>query len=68
MKLLSKVMPLLIFVLVCAWVAGASTVARRAQSAKTQTVIERKVVSVHDGDTITVLDKDNTQHRIRFGD
>ena len=31
-----------------------------------QVVIEGKVVRVADGDTITVLDKDNKQHRIRF--
>jgi endonuclease YncB( thermonuclease family)/methylphosphotriester-DNA--protein-cysteine methyltransferase len=31
-----------------------------------QVVIEGKVVRVADGDTITVLDKENKQHRIRF--
>jgi endonuclease YncB( thermonuclease family)/methylphosphotriester-DNA--protein-cysteine methyltransferase len=37
-----------------------------AQANNTQTVIEGKVVKVSDGDTITVLDKENRQIKIRF--
>lgn len=36
------------------------------QANNVQLVIEGKVVRVSDGDTITVLDADNKQHRIRF--
>ena len=43
------------------------TITLQAQVANNvQVVIEGKVVKVADGDTITVLDKDNKQHRIRF--
>jgi len=47
--------------------APAQTSAAKAQQGnEVQLVIEGKVVKVADGDTITVLDKDNKQHRIRF--
>lgn len=46
--------------LACAWVGAAQ------QANNVQLVIEGKVVRVSDGDTITVLDADNKQHRIRF--
>jgi endonuclease YncB( thermonuclease family)/methylphosphotriester-DNA--protein-cysteine methyltransferase len=50
----------LAFVLACASVGAAQ------QANNVQLVIEGKVVRVADGDTITVLDADNKQHRIRF--
>jgi endonuclease YncB( thermonuclease family)/methylphosphotriester-DNA--protein-cysteine methyltransferase len=58
----------------CAGVAGqaASTGAPQttatvaAQSNNVQLVIEGKVVKVYDGDTITLLGKNNKQYRIRF--
>jgi endonuclease YncB( thermonuclease family)/methylphosphotriester-DNA--protein-cysteine methyltransferase len=50
----------LAFVLACVSVGGAQ------QANNVQLVIEGKVVRVSDGDTITVLDADNKQHRIRF--
>ena len=28
--------------------------------------LEGKVVNVHDGDTLTILDSENTQHKIRL--
>jgi len=37
-----------------------------AVSNNLQLVIEGKVVSVHDGDTVTVLDQDNKKHTIRL--
>jgi len=50
----------LVLVLACASVCAAQ------QANNVQLVIEGKVVRVSDGDTITVLDADNKQHRIRF--
>ena len=48
-------------------VAPAQALSVQAQQGnEVQLVIEGKVVRVADGDTITVLDKDNKQHRIRF--
>ncbi len=38
----------------------------QAHGDNVETVIEGKVVKVSDGDTITVLDKDNKQYKIRF--
>lgn len=38
----------------------------QAHADNTEPVIEGKVVKVSDGDTITVLDKENKQHKIRF--
>jgi endonuclease YncB( thermonuclease family)/methylphosphotriester-DNA--protein-cysteine methyltransferase len=38
----------------------------QAQAASKERVIEGKVVKVSDGDTITVLDRENNQHKIRF--
>jgi endonuclease YncB( thermonuclease family)/methylphosphotriester-DNA--protein-cysteine methyltransferase len=72
----SKIKAALLFLLICACPravlqastpsapqrAAAATV--RAQAA--EHVIEGKVVKVSDGDTITVLDKENKQHKIRF--
>ena len=49
-----------VLVLVCASVAAAQ------QANNVQLVIEGKVVRVADGDTVTVLDADTKQHRIRF--
>jgi endonuclease YncB( thermonuclease family)/methylphosphotriester-DNA--protein-cysteine methyltransferase len=51
---------LLVLLLACASVGAAQ------QANNVQLVIEGKVVRVADGDTITVLDADNKQHRIRF--
>lgn len=39
---------------------------RQAHDRNAESAIEGKVVKVSDGDTITVLDKDNKQHKIRF--
>ncbi|HYG80455.1 MAG TPA: thermonuclease family protein [Pyrinomonadaceae bacterium] len=50
----------LVLVLACASFVAAQ------QANSVQLVIEGKVVRVSDGDTITVLDADNKQHRIRF--
>ena len=48
-------------------IGGAQALSAVAQQGnEVQLVIEGKVVRVADGDTITVLDKDNKQHRIRF--
>ncbi|HEX8140352.1 MAG TPA: thermonuclease family protein [Pyrinomonadaceae bacterium] len=63
MKSTGKTALLLIFVLAC-FCAG--SIAGQAQASKTRPVIEGKVVKVSDGDTITVLDKENRQHKIRF--
>jgi endonuclease YncB( thermonuclease family)/methylphosphotriester-DNA--protein-cysteine methyltransferase len=62
-KLRIKAALLFILILACAS-TGAVVVAQQANNV--QLVIEGKVVRVSDGDTITVLDKDNKQHRIRF--
>lgn len=43
-----------------------ATATRQAHADKAESVIEGKVVTVSDGDTITVLDKENRQHKIRF--
>jgi len=37
-------------------------------SAQPQRIVEGEVVGVHDGDTITILDANNTQHTIRLSD
>jgi endonuclease YncB( thermonuclease family)/methylphosphotriester-DNA--protein-cysteine methyltransferase len=65
-----KVVPFFILLLACAW-TGAAQQASTASAPQTQAnnvelVIEGKVVRVSDGDTITVLDADNKQHKIRF--
>ena len=64
--------------LICAWPAWAAHQASslgvvpnafalaQAQAASSERVIEGKVVRVSDGDTITVLDRENNQHKIRF--
>jgi endonuclease YncB( thermonuclease family)/methylphosphotriester-DNA--protein-cysteine methyltransferase len=44
----------------------AAKASRPAQSRNAHPNIEGKVVKVSDGDTITVLDKENRQHKIRF--
>jgi endonuclease YncB( thermonuclease family)/methylphosphotriester-DNA--protein-cysteine methyltransferase len=46
--------------------ATTTTTAPQAQANNVQLVIEGKVVKISDGDTITVLDKENKQHKIRF--
>ncbi|HKR01189.1 MAG TPA: thermonuclease family protein [Pyrinomonadaceae bacterium] len=56
---------------VCAWPGAAQQAAAQAPASQTQAnnvqlVIEGKVINVHDGDTITVLDKDNKKFHIRL--
>jgi endonuclease YncB( thermonuclease family)/methylphosphotriester-DNA--protein-cysteine methyltransferase len=57
-----------ILMLACAWqgVAQQASTASAPQANKVQLVIEGKVINVHDGDTITVLDKDNKKFHIRL--
>ena len=75
-----KVAPLFILMLAFAWPGAvvqqaysngapqtpAVTATQQAHADNAESVIEGKVVKVSDGDTITVLDKDNKQHKIRF--
>jgi endonuclease YncB( thermonuclease family)/methylphosphotriester-DNA--protein-cysteine methyltransferase len=66
----NKAALLFVLLLACAWTGAAQQAstasAPQAQTNNVQLVIEGKVVRVSDGDTITVLDKDNKQHKIRF--
>jgi endonuclease YncB( thermonuclease family)/methylphosphotriester-DNA--protein-cysteine methyltransferase len=72
MKARIKIALFFILMLACAWTgaaqqassAGAATT--QAQANNVQLVIEGQVVNVHDGDTITVLDKDNKKFHIRL--
>jgi endonuclease YncB( thermonuclease family)/methylphosphotriester-DNA--protein-cysteine methyltransferase len=61
---------LLVFMLVCVGAGSARQAAAsstgQSRASKAQPVIEGKVVKVSDGDTITVLDKENREHKIRF--
>ncbi|MDT4897682.1 MAG: hypothetical protein QOH25_2759 [Acidobacteriota bacterium] len=52
-----------VLMLACVWTGA---VAQQAQSNNVQLVIEGKVINVHDGDTVTVLDKDNKKFHIRL--
>jgi endonuclease YncB( thermonuclease family)/methylphosphotriester-DNA--protein-cysteine methyltransferase len=45
---------------------AAVTASPQVQASGNERVIEGRVVKVSDGDTITVLDKENRQHKIRF--
>lgn len=70
MKNLTRLAPLFALIFVCAL----SGVAQRAASAPVQQrsirvappVIEGKVINVHDGDTVTVLDRNNKKTHIRL--
>lgn len=66
-----------ILMLLCAWSGAAqqtstasatqtSATTAQKQSNNVQLVIEGKVVNVHDGDTVTVLDRDNKKFHIRL--
>jgi endonuclease YncB( thermonuclease family)/methylphosphotriester-DNA--protein-cysteine methyltransferase len=77
MKAKLKAALFFILMLVCAWAGAAQqassvgaqqTGAARAQTQtnNVQLVIEGQVINVHDGDTITVLDKDNKKFHIRL--
>jgi len=66
-----------VLVLACAWTGAAQqattvsapqtgTATKQAQSNNVQLVIEGKVINVHDGDTVTVLDRDNKKFHIRL--
>jgi len=73
MKTLTKTASVLASLIICA-VSCAAQPAASAQvqqrsvvvSNNVQLVIDGKVISVHDGDTITVLDKDNKKTHIRL--
>jgi endonuclease YncB( thermonuclease family)/methylphosphotriester-DNA--protein-cysteine methyltransferase len=67
----------MILMLACVWTGAAqqaspvgvpqtSQATSQAQTNNVQLVIEGKVVNVHDGDTITVLDKDGKKFHIRL--
>src|SRR5258707_12329375 len=72
MKTLNKTASVLALLFVCLLSSAAQplTSAQRRQrlvvSNNVQLVIEGKVINVHDGDTITVLDKDNKKTHIRL--
>jgi endonuclease YncB( thermonuclease family)/methylphosphotriester-DNA--protein-cysteine methyltransferase len=65
-KSLSKTALLFVLLTACAWAGAAHTAASASPTVQSGNVIEGKVVKVSDGDTITVLDKANKQHKIRF--
>jgi endonuclease YncB( thermonuclease family)/methylphosphotriester-DNA--protein-cysteine methyltransferase len=67
----------LMLMLACGWTGAAqqaasasapqtTTATGQAQSNNVQLVIEGKIINVHDGDTVTVLDKDNKKFHIRL--
>lgn len=75
----SKIRAILFFILLlaCVWMGAAQqastagvpqtgATAQQTQSNNVQLVIEGKVVNVHDGDTVTVLDRDNKKFHIRL--
>ena len=73
MKTFTK--PAMLFVMVVIWAAFAvaqvsihaqQPVAAASSANNVQLVIEGKVVKVHDGDTVTVLDQNNKKHSIRL--
>ena len=77
MKLKNKAALLFILMLACVWTGAAQQAATassgqttaasgQAQSNNVQLVIEGKIVNVHDGDTVTVMDKDGKKFHIRL--
>jgi endonuclease YncB( thermonuclease family) len=77
MKPKIKAALLFILMLTCAWTGAAqqaasqsapqaTTATGQAPSNNVQLVIEGKIINVHDGDTVTVLDKDNKKFHIRL--
>lgn len=56
---------ILLLACICPELARSASAAT-LQGGDNEQVIEGRVVKVSDGDTITVLDKDNRQHKIRF--
>jgi endonuclease YncB( thermonuclease family) len=77
MKPKIKAALLFILMLACAWTGAAQQAASQsapqataatgqAPSNNVQLVIEGKIINVHDGDTVTVLDKDNKKFHIRL--
>jgi endonuclease YncB( thermonuclease family) len=48
------------------WLAACSLALAGAASASGHWIIEGRIVAVADGDTITILDRDKHQHKIRF--
>jgi endonuclease YncB( thermonuclease family)/methylphosphotriester-DNA--protein-cysteine methyltransferase len=77
MKAKLKVALFFILMLACAWTGAAQQASSasapqtgappaQAQANNVQLVIEGQVINVHDGDTITVLDKDKKKFHIRL--
>ncbi|HEX8845423.1 MAG TPA: thermonuclease family protein [Pyrinomonadaceae bacterium] len=58
----SRVVLFFLMMLACVWTGAA----QQPQSNTVQLVIEGKVINVHDGDTVTVLDRDNKKFHIRL--
>jgi endonuclease YncB( thermonuclease family)/methylphosphotriester-DNA--protein-cysteine methyltransferase len=77
MKPKIKAALLFVLMLACTWTGAAQQAASQstpqataatgqAPSNNVQLVIEGKIINVHDGDTVTVLDKDNKKFHIRL--